>query len=203
LAALYLFCLIVGGGLLLVSLLGPDADAHPDTSLDLDADVDVSTDMDGHPLEFGHGASWGLAKEFFSIRGLFYFLAGFGATGLLLETVTAASTVVAVIVALLTGLLAAVAAGAVYGLARRSESGLVPEGHEHLVGLPAQVVLPVVAGRRGKVRFLHSGREIELLARLYGADDPDCSRGTTVVIVDIEGDTALVTPAPSLPSDLP
>lgn len=194
--AFYLFCLIVGGGLLLVSLLGWDSDADVDTDLDFDAEADAD-----QPGGFDSDAGWGLAREFLSVRGLIYLLAGVGATGLLLEAFTDAPATLTALFALMTGILAAVAAGALYGWVRHSESGTVPRGHDHLVGLPARVVLPVVAGQRGKVCLRSGGREIELLARLYGRDDADCPRGTTVVIVDIEGDTALVTPAPSLPSE--
>ncbi len=205
-ASLYLICLIIGGGLLLFSLFGSDADTHADSGLDvhtdggaLDAHVDHGVDHD-HDLHHW-GAEWGIAKEFLSVRTLFYFLAAFGATGFLLETFTPASTVMAAVWALVTGLLAALMAAAIYWGVRSTESGIVPEGHDHLVGLPAQVVIPVVNSRRGKVRVISGGREVELLARLYGPEDADCPRGATVVIVDIVGDTALITPAPSLPSE--
>jgi hypothetical protein len=195
--ALYLFCLIVGGGLLFVSLLGGDSDAQAETELGAGASAEFETDAAAE-VE----SDWGIAKEFLSIRSLFYLLAGFGATGLLLETMTAASPTVALIWAIATGLLAAVMAGAVYGWLKGSESGLVPDTADHLVGLPARVVLPVLEGRRGKVRLIAGGREIELLARLYGGQDAACPRGSTVVIVDIVGDTALVTPAPTFPTEL-
>lgn len=189
----YLFCLIIGGGLLLFSLVGPFAEADAEAELDADADAADSPD--------GPGAAWGVAREFLSIRSLFYLLAGFGATGLLLETLADVSAGVALAVAGVTGVLAALMAGAVYGWVKRSESGLVPTTSDHLVGMPAEVVLPVLEGRRGKVRLVSGGRELEVLARLYGAEDAACPRGATVVIVDFEGDTALITPAPALPSD--
>lgn len=182
--SLYLFCLIVGGGLLLVSLLG----FGDDTDLEMDADADA-------------GGGWGMAREFFSIRALIYFLAGFGATGFLLETLTAASDTAALLWALLVGVIAAAAVGAAFGFLRRSESGLVAGGHDYLVGMPAEVVLPVMGDRRGKIRLIASGREVELLARRFSPEDSDCARGTTVVVVDMDGDTALVTPAPFLPPD--
>lgn len=205
--SLYLFCLIVGGGLLLFSLLGSDADSHPDTGVEVHGDtgaVDTHVDHGVDHAHHGHqwGGEWGLAKEFLSVRALFYFLAGFGATGFLLETITDASTVAAALAAVVTGLLAALTAAGIYWGVRSTESGIVPEGNDHLVGLPAQVVVPVVSSRRGKVRVLVGGREVELLARLYGSEDADCPRGATVVIVDIIGDTALITPAPSLPADI-
>lgn len=206
--ALYLFCLIVGGGLLLASLFGGDAEADVDTGgLELDGAADLpdagaaDAGGGGHAAA-AHGVGWTLARDFFSVRSLFYFLAGFGATGFLIESLTGSSALTAVGMAILTGVVAAGIAGATYGTLQRSESGKVSRDTDYLVGHPAEVTLPVVAGRRGKIRILNHGREVELLARLYSGDDPDCARGSTVVIVDIDGDTALVTAAPSLPSDL-
>lgn len=180
--ALYLFCLVIGGGLLLFSVLGGLDDADSDTDVDVDGD-------------------WHGLQAFLSIRSLVYFLAGFGATGALLEAFTGASSAAALLVAILVGLAAALVAGAAYGYLRGSESGTVSRHNDYLVGLPAEVVLPVVPGRRGKVRLLAGGREVQLLARLHGADDAACARGAAVVIVDIEGDTALVAPAPALESE--
>ena len=182
--SVYLLCLIVGGGLLLFSLVGGVDGA------DADADVDAGADGD-----------WGGMREFLSIRALFYFLAGFGATGTLLERFTTTPSTNAFFFALLIGALAAAAVGAVYGWLRASESGVVSLDNDYLIGLPARVILPVVHGHRGKVRLLSRGREIELLARLHGVEDADCMRGDTVVIVEVDGDTALVAPAPSLPPD--
>ena len=219
--ALYLFCLIVGGGLLAFTLFGADADGSDsfdaehggDFELEADQGGDFELDAGGDAVALDHvgGADpggglehhggWDPVRDFLSIRSLFYFLAGFGATGLLLDVLTAASTSVALVWAIATGLVAAFLAGSIYGWLRRSESGAVSREHDYLVGKPARVVLPVVAGRRGKVRLLSGEREVVLLARLYSGDDPDCARGSTVVIVEIEGDTALVTPAPSLPSE--
>lgn len=208
--ALYLFCLIVGGGLLLASLFGGDAEADVDTgNLELDGPADMpdaggadaGAEGGGHAAAT-HGVGWTLARDFFTVRSLFYFLAGFGATGFLLESLTAATDLTALTMAVLTGVVAAGIAGATYGTLQRSESGKVSRNADYLVGHSAEVILPVVAGRRGKIRILNHGREVELLARLYSGDDPDCARGSTVVIVDIDGDTALVTAAPSLSSDL-
>lgn len=188
--AIYLFSLIVGGGLLLFSALaagdGEGSEVHDAPDHHVEAHVDGGT----------------LFQEFFSVRAFLYFLAGFGATGLLMETLTPAPAGVAAAWAVATGLVAATAAGAAYGWLRRSESGLVPLDGGHLVGLAARVVLPVEAGHRGKVLAVYDGREIELLARLFSPEDGACPRGSTVVIVDLEGETALVTPIPHLPSEL-
>jgi membrane protein implicated in regulation of membrane protease activity len=196
---LYLFCLIVGGGLLLFSLLGHHEGGGADAHAEVDARADTDTDA-GPATHLGHETD--IASDFLSIRSLVYLLSGFGATGLLLETLTDASAGTAMVWSLATGLVAALAAAVVYGWLKRSESGRMPDTSDYLVGLSAQVVLPVLDQRRGKVRVIAAGREIELLARLHGREDAECPRGSTVVIVDVQGDTALVTPAPSLSADL-
>jgi hypothetical protein len=174
---LYLFCLIVGGGLLLFSLAGSASDDVADL-----------------------GENGTMAHEFFSTRALSYFLAGFGATGFLVETVTDASTGTALVWAAATGVVGAAAVALVYGYLRGSESGVLAMDSDHLTGLPARVTLAVTRGQRGKIVVVSGGREVELLARLYGSADPECPSGSTVVVVEMDGDTALVTPAAFLPS---
>jgi hypothetical protein len=179
---LYLFSLIVGGGLLLFSLLGLGGDG---------------VDADAAPEAHFDGAS--LAQEFLSVRALCYLLAGFGATGVLLELFTDAGGAATLAWSLATGMVAAMAAGTLYAWARRTESGLVPMDHDYLVGLPARVILPVEGERRGKVLAVHGGRQVELLARLHSTEDAACPRDAEVVIVDVDGDTALVVPMPAFP----
>jgi hypothetical protein len=207
---LYVFALIVGGGLLLLSLFGAgeggldgDAEAATDGLSGLTSSVLEAGQLVESEASLGEPAvGWSFAREFLSVRSLFYLLAGFGATGMLLEGLTSAPPITGFIVSAATGMVAATAAAALYGWIKRSESGLVPATADHLTGLAAQVVLAVLPGQRGKVRLLSGGREVELLARLYAPTDPECARGSTVVIVDVQGDTALVTPAPPLPEDL-
>lgn len=201
--SLYIFSLIIGGGLLAFSLLGGIDDADADLDLDTDVDVEVESELEAE-ADGSHAAGggvWTPLRDFLSVRSLIYFLAGFGAAGVLLRWFTEAPAVAEVFSAALTGLVAAFLAGSLYGWVRSSESGMVGRDNDYLVGRPARVVLPVVPGRRGKISLLADGREIQLLARLYGAEDGACNRGDAVVVVDIEGDVALVTAAPSLLPD--
>jgi membrane protein implicated in regulation of membrane protease activity len=173
---LYLFALIVGGGLLLFSVAGSEMEM------------------------FGDAGDGTMAHEFFSVRALSYFLAGFGATGFLVGVFTDASFLSTLLWAAATGIIASGSAALLYGWLRETESGVVATTSDHLSGLPARVVVSVTPGSRGKVLVVSDGREVELLARLYGSADPECPRGSTVVIVEMEGETALVTPAAFLPS---
>lgn len=201
--AVYLFALIVGGGLLAFSLIAGDDGGH---EVEIDGDFDADLDADGIESASGGdpalgGADWMLLQGFFSLRTLLYLLAGFGATGILFHLLTDASPPVSFVWALGTGLVAALAATALYGWVRGTASGEVPADAEYLRGATARVLLPVEQGRRGKIVALHAGREVQLLARLHTADDADCPRGSEVVIVDVDGETALVTPLPQLSSE--
>lgn len=198
-ASLYLFALVVGGGLLLFSLFTGDADAGEIDAGEIDAGVDAEVDAEGELRAGGSGLE--LTREFLSVRSLLYFLAAFGATGFLLRTLAGAGSLASLAWAAATGILVASMAALVYGWLRRTESGLVPLTNDHLVGLAAQVLVPVRSDHRGKVLAVRDGRQVELLARLYGPADPDCPAGSTVVIVEVEGDTALVTPASYLPRE--
>lgn len=196
---LYLFALIVGGGLLLFSLMAGHGDSDgPGVESGADADADIAPDFD-HEGAGGH--DWVSAQDFLSVRTLLYLLAGFGATGTLIELLTGATTPVSFAWALLTGLAAAMLAASVYGWVRRTDSGVVPTDPDYLIGATARVILPVVHGHRGKILALHQGREVELLARLYGSEDPDCPRGSEVVIIEVDGETALVAALPQLSSE--
>lgn len=189
--ALYLFSLVVGGGLLLLTFasLGADGDAsaHHDPP-------GGAVPSDGHPHD------WMAARDFLSLRSFLYFLAGFGATGALLEVGTSAPAGVALAWAGGAGVTAAFAAGALYAWVRRSESGLIPTEADYLIGVPGRVMVPLQPGQRGKILAQYGGRRVELLARLFRDDDLPCARGDEVVIVELDGDTALVAPLPSLPS---
>ncbi|HEX6925863.1 MAG TPA: hypothetical protein VF167_10535 [Longimicrobiaceae bacterium] len=191
----YLFALIVGGGLLLFSLLsGGDHDSS------VDADADADGELTAHAAHSDHG-DWSLLQGFLSVRTLLYLLAGFGATGALIELLTDAGPLVSLLWAVVTGAVAATAAGSIYAWVRASGSGEVPSDPSYLIGVTARVLLPLDEGRRGKIVAVQGGREIELLARLYGREEESCPRGSEVVIVEVEGDTALVTPLPRLSSE--
>ena len=189
---LYLFALIIGGGLLLFSLVhGAGGHAHVADGAELDHDVGSGLEGDG----------WLEIQDFLSVRTLLYLLAGFGASGTLIDLLTGASAGVTLSWALLTGIAAAAMASTIYAWVRRSDSGIVPTEADYLVGATGRVVLPIRPGYRGKIVAVQDGREVELLARLFGRDDLLLERGSQVVIVDIDGDTALVSALPLLSSD--
>ena len=78
----YIICLIVGGGLLMIStFLGGDSDvaADADVEMDFDADVDVEVEADAHVEGADVAATGSLSlANWFSMRFVVYFMAAFG-----------------------------------------------------------------------------------------------------------------------------
>ncbi len=222
--SLYWFSLIVGGGMLLVSLLG---DLFGDVLGGHDADIgfgghDVDFAGGGHEVELstegaegdvaigahaltdasGAAASGGhdvQAVRILSLRTVTYFLFGFGATGVLLARLApAASPLLVAAGSGLCGVLAAGVSVAVFGWVRSTEAG-ERQGESSFVGLAATVVLPVDAQRSGRILVRRGAREYELRARPFGRDPIATDVGRDVVIVEMREGTALVAPfdAPS------
>lgn len=217
--SLYWFSLIVGGGMLLVSLLG-----------DLIGDVlggsDAGLDVGGHDVDFAGGgheievsaegaegdvalAAHGLthapgaaasgapdaqAVHILSLRTITYFLFGFGATGLLLARFAPGTSPLLVAVGSgLCGVLAAGVSVAAFGWVRATEAG-ERQGEGSFVGLAGRVVLPVDAQRSGRILVRRGTREYELRARPFGSAPVASDVGSDVVIVEMREGTALVAP---------
>ena len=106
----YIFCLVLGGGLLALSFFGDFLEGEVDAAIDLDADVDSGLDA-------------GDFARLFSLRAIVYALFGFGAAGAVLYAIWGGAR---------PGLTAALAGGmglasgalisAVFGYLKRSES---------------------------------------------------------------------------------
>ncbi len=214
--ALYWFSLIVGGGILAVSTLGDLFGGHADVAGGHDLDMGGhDLDVGGHDLEAGdgvqgagaamghaaagaHGAdSTPHAARILSLRTLTYFLFGFGATGLLLTASWAGfrpfpAFVASALVGATTGALSV----AIFGWLRRTEAGATA-GEASFVGLPARVVLPLAAGRSGRVVVRRGDREYELRARPFETEAGDSAGWGDVVIVDMRDGTAFVAPLES------
>lgn len=207
--ALYLFCLVLGGGFLLVSLFGAggdsdlDLDALPDAGA-LDAGVDVGgTDVTGADLHAGelhaqdvhHDAA---ASRIFSVRTLVYAMFGFGATGAAL-TALGAGTLVALVFALVGGSAAGVLVGSLFRWLSTTSSGEA-HGDAELVGLTGTVTLPLSAAVPGHVVVERGARRVTLRALPQPGLPGDPAAWRAVVVVDMERGVARV--APLAPGDL-
>ncbi|EYB68013.1 hypothetical protein DEIPH_ctg029orf0015 [Deinococcus phoenicis] len=155
---IYLLCLIVGGGLLALSLLGGhhgDLGAHP-------ADAE-------HPGT-GELASW------FSLRALVSFAAFFGLAGVV-GSAAGLSGPGRLVVALVTGLVVGALTAFAFRLAR--SRGEVSGAAARLAGRTGQVLVPPGPGRPGKVALTVAGQIEHLLAR----SDDALHAGDTVIVI--------------------
>jgi membrane protein implicated in regulation of membrane protease activity len=187
-AALYWFALIVGGGVLVASLLSGLTDGGG-----------------GHSAAAGHVDSGGLgdtgdgdAFKILSLRNLTYFLFGFGATGLALGLLGPLSGLLTAIAAFVVGVTAAGASATLLGYVGRTGSG-TREGEDSFIGCAGRITLPFAAGSPGRVMVRRGHREYELRARAFDGAARGASIGTEIVVVEMSGGTALVTPLEESP----
>ncbi|GHG00310.1 hypothetical protein GCM10017783_10550 [Deinococcus piscis] len=164
----YLLALIVGGGLVLLSLLGGhDTDAG-----------DLPTDPHA---EAGDLASW------FSMRALVSFAAFFGLAGVLGGWLGLSSTA-QLLTALVTGLLAGAITAYTFRLARRH--GNVSFEAATLVGRVGQVTVPLAPGRPGRV-LLEVGAGTE---QMTARSDIPLGAGQHVIVTAQDGGVLEVQP---------
>lgn len=176
--SLYLFALIVGGGLLVFSTFGGH-DSH-------DGGVGHGGDAGGHDHD---------AMQWLSLRTLTYFLFVFGGVGAILtKTWHAAAMPLVLLLSAVAGLGVGTAVSLAFGYLRKTDSG-ASDSDDTFVGLPARVTLPIGSGGMGKVLVQRGDRMVELLARPADATAKGVSKWKAVIVVEMKGGTALVTPS--------
>ena len=199
-------CLAVGAVMVLFSLFaGGDsaADGHADIGGGGDADAGGhgGGDADGHADAHGHadgavggGDFWLL---FVSMRFWVFFLTFFGLTGLLLE-LAGASEMLAGLLAAPTGLVMGL--GAAWAFRRLREqtvtSSIKPD---ELIGLEAQVMLPVSSTAPGKVRLQLEGWTLDRIA--FTEAEGVIPRGDRAMVIAVRGDRLIVTHTTQEPTD--
>jgi hypothetical protein len=180
--SLYIFALIVGGGLLLLSLMGDLVGAETDA-------VDIAVDVPGNAD----------AGKVLTLRHATYFLFGFGAVGtLLVLRWPDAPAALPLAAALAVGLAGSALAGWAFRWLRRTDSGETA-GDDQFVGLAGRVVLPLGPGRTGRVLVRQADREYELRALPLDAAAADTASWDDVLVVRMEEGTAFVSPLNLLP----
>lgn len=184
----YLFCLVLAGGLSLLSVFGDFSDTDL-LDLDLDADVDLDSGFD-----------W---ARILSLRGLLYGVFGFGLAGTLQVWILEAPPAGAVTVG------ASVAAGLATGwvvdeIVRLIRRASTPdrEGDAAFEGCSARVLVPIREGTPGRVRVIRDGRTFDLQALPHGDPDSDPAAWKEVFVVEMREGTALVVPAENVDPDL-
>jgi membrane protein implicated in regulation of membrane protease activity len=182
---LYLFALILGGVLVLASiLLGGQGETDADADAGLDKDLPL---LEGQAGDIsGVDVFW----AFRSIRFWTFFLAFFGMTGLVLDGLGLVdSSIVAAILA--TGMGAAsgfVAAGLMRWLGR-DESGLIASSGDY-VGKTVRVLLPVGRDRVGKVRLDLRGASVDVLATTD--EEGPITSDEEAIIIEMDGARARI-----------
>ena len=171
--SLYLFSLIIGGGLIVYSLVG----GH-----------------DGHDAGHGHDGHGHDAVKWLSFRTITYFLFVFGGIGAALTKTWPGGTWPLI---LLFSIVAGVGVGALVSLAfdylRKTDSGH-RDTDATFVGLTGAVTLPIRSGGMGKILVKRGDRTYELLARPLDAAAKGASHWKSVVVVEMSGGTAVVAP---------
>ena len=189
----YLFSLVLGGGLLLLSLFSGDG-GDTDLALDAGVDLDLVEGMDA-ALDAGEidASADTAASKIFSIRGLIYTAFGFGATGTL-ATVLGVAMIPALLSSVGVGVLSGALVGWVFDYLRRTDSGALLTDTT-FKGLEGRVVLPLSAGSAGAVVVERGGREVLLRALPHGsAPEGDPGDWAKVMVVEVVEGVARVIP---------
>lgn len=208
---IYLVAAIIGGGLLLFSVLGgmehgSDYDASGvDVGHDFDHDVghDAGTDA-SHGAEVGQGAGWAgeLVFGLFRPRNIVFFAAGFGITGTLVTLLTDTSTSAGLFTSVAMGLASMVVTHATFVWLRRSESAVDTISDSDMEGCVGRVVLPLAPGERGRIACRVGEREVHVVALLAEGYPEVLQPGREVVVLEVTDTVARVMPfeTPQLPS---
>ncbi len=178
----YVICLIVGGGMLLIStLLGGDADVDMD-GFDIDMDLDVDVDMGGEGVGMGSGSVGGFSlAEWFSMNFVVFFLAAFGLVGTVLSTSDSMSPMLVLASALGAGLVLGQGAHQIMRWIKRTSGGRTTVSADFL-DKKARVASAIEKGQRGEIAVAVRGRERFITAKSKHADDA-FKLGQAVMIV--------------------
>ncbi len=197
LTTIYWACLIVGGGLMLLSMLGgeSDADVSVDTDIDVDFDADVDldadldVDADGVDVSHAHAEAAALST-WFSMRFVVFFVAIFGAVGVILRHLTALETGLAFIVALVAGLIVGQVAHHVFRVIRRTSGDSTPRPQDYVNRL-ARVTIAITPPNKGEVAIqVRSVRRF--VPAVASGDVPGFNAGDEVVVVGYRAGVAQV-----------
>ncbi len=185
---LYVFAAVLGAVLLVFSLgFGGETDADADLDADLGADGAEAGETDA-----AHADAGGLFATLVSLRFWTFFATFFGVTGLLFEGLgVLASPVASAVVSAAVGFAAGQVVVRVLRHLARPAGGEVPDRGAYL-GKTGRVLVPITPGGLGKVRIELAGRTVDVSARTE--DDAPIAAGTTVLLVEMRDQTAIVEP---------
>ena len=140
----------------------------------------------------GDGVSDGLqALAFLRLRLFFFFAFFFGLAGMLGSLLMGPSA--ALFTALGTGVVCSLLGDWMLGRLSGSSADSSLEGDD-LIGLEAEVTVPIATGSTGKISATVQGRTIELLARQANPQGP-LNPGDRVLVIEVRDGVAVVDPS--------
>lgn len=164
----------------------------PSEPLGIEHALELADGQDLDPPELAGDAAW---VPLLSFRFWTYALCFFGLTGGLLTQLSPAHPTVVLALALFMGSTCGYTAS--WTLRRlRKVQGAETIGHTHYRGSVGKVLIPVGAGKTGKVRCTIRGQDHDLLAT---SDEAGVlTKGTEVLVLDFDGESADVVHAARL-----
>ncbi len=176
--AVYLIALLVGLGILLAQIVIGSGDGHG-----------------GHGGG-GHGNGEPIADDavalFLSSRFWIFFSLAFGLSGSLLTFFALAPSSIVAVIASLGGLASGLFAALAFRAARRLSVSTSASASE-AIGSMGRVLVPCAKGKVGQVRIALKGQTVDLMAT---TDEEEIARGDEVLIEDMRGEVAHVSPRP-------
>ena len=156
---------------------------------EVDADMDVDVDLDA-----AGGIGGGVAAAVLSIlsfRSIVFFLAFFGATGLILEALST-NSVIALIVAIGLGVFAASLNNRVFRYLKTSSVG-TDVSDRTLSGAVGRVTVPISVPSKGRITCEVEGQTINLTAVPFDpSEESEFAVGESVVVIEVTEGTARV-----------
>ncbi len=178
----YVFTLILGAGLTVLSFVSD--------MFDVDADMDVDGDAGVGEASFG---------KLLATYGMLYFCLGFGAAGTFLSLVTPVSAAMALGGAVATGSVSGMAAARLLYWLKNSDTGH-RLGDDSWGGTFGTVVVPITAASPGEVRVTRGHRDTRLRAVPHASwaegdgEDVRPDDWTSVMVVEVKNGIAFVVP---------
>lgn len=199
----YWVCLVLGGGLLLISSLsGSDADAGVDADVDfdadLDADFDADVDVDAEPSSgpeiAAHHAPLTSLATWFSVQFAVFFMAVFGVIGVTLTHLTGIGRGVVLAAAVAGGFVVGQAMHQLLRILRLNSGNSAPQQRDYVNKL-ARVTVAIRQGKKGEIRLLVRRGERFIPAVSQRLDEA-FDIGKPVVVVEYRAGIAQVVSPP-------
>ncbi len=185
----FAFAAIVGWPFLLFFVFFGGEGGEVDADFDVDVDMDVDVDLDA-----AGGIGGGVAAAVLSIlsfRSIVFFLAFFGATGLILEALST-NSVIALIVAIGLGVFAASLNNRVFRYLKTSSVG-TDVSDRTLSGAVGRVTVPISVPSKGRITCEVEGQTINLTAVPFDpSEESEFAVGESVVVIEVTKGTARV-----------